>query len=364
MTNIEAALNKRKTEGNYREIKPKSGLIDFCSNDYLGLASDPELQSNIKRRLAAKHLRSGAGAARLISGNSEELEELESKISNFHKAEDALVFSNGYLANIALFSCIAGRNDTIFYDELCHASIKDGIRLGFARAYPFKHNDLGNLEEKLKHSKGDVYVAVEALYSMDGDFAPLNEICALCERYSLNLIVDEAHTNGIFGKNGEGLVHELGLEKKVFARIITFGKALGVQGAALAGSAEMKQFLINYSRPFIYSTAISPYLVLLIEEAYKILPDSLEKRKELFGNIAIYKEKVKSGKINNGPVQAIYVKGNKEAKEKAVALQKGGFDVRAVLSPTVKKGSERLRICLHSFNNEEEILKLAGILNE
>lgn len=364
MADINKELEKRRSEGNFRILKTSHAAVDFCSNDYLGQANSPSLKTKILKRLEAENLKQGAGAARLIGGNSAELEQLEAKLAEFHNAESALVFSTGYLSNLALFSSLPKKGDTVFYDELSHASSKDGIRLSPAESYSFKHNDLADLEKKSALAKGNVYLSVESMYSMDGDYAPLEELVAFAEKKGFFLIVDEAHTNGIYGKLGEGRVSELNLEKKVFARNLTFGKAVGVQGGAIIGPKNLREYIINFSRPFIYSTAISPFLVAMIDEAYKELPKLEAQRRQLFDNVKLFNQEVRREVKTHGPIQIVQVPGNVEAKAKATAMQEQGYDVRAVLSPTVQKGKERLRICLHSFNSEDEIAQLARILND
>ena len=221
-------LAERQQAGLLRVLPPPlDGLTDFCSNDYLGLAHSLEQPST---QFA------GATGSRLISGNTTAAEELEMTIAQFHGAEAALLFPSGYTANIGLLPAISTRHDTIIYDKLLHASLRDGIGLSQSKAYSFAHNDLTDLERKLQIAKGEKWVVVESVYSMDGDQAPLEAMAQLCESYDANLIVDEAHGTGVLGQRGEGLVSALGLENKVWARVHTFGKAMGSHGAAVLGS--------------------------------------------------------------------------------------------------------------------------------
>lgn len=357
---FEAVLKRRESEGNLREVISNPGLIDFCSNDYLGLARSAKMRAAFNLRIKDKN--SGSSGARLISGNYQELEELEDAIARYHNSESTLLFPTGYMANLGLYSAIGRRGDTILYDEFCHTSIKDGIRLGFARAYPFKHNDLDDLVAKIRRAgKGQLYVAVEALYSMDGDFAPLLELAAVCGEMGGRLIVDEAHSGGVFGEKGEGLVSHLGLEGNSFARVVTFGKAFGCQGGAVVGSSMLRQYLINFSRPFIYSTAMSPLQCAFIAAAYDLIGAMQAERTALFQNIQFFGSQIEEARP--GPIQIIKIPGNQEAKECSQRLAQAGFDVRAVLSPTVRLGEERLRICLHAYNSQDEIyamLRAAG----
>lgn len=351
------ALEKRKEEGLLRVLSVSENLVDFCSNDYLGFSQLPEL-----RNISSSHIPAGATGSRLISGNNSLAEETEKKIAAYHEAEAALVFNTGYMANTGLFSCIAGKEDVFIYDEQCHASIIDGMRLSHARRYKFKHQDMADLEKKLQQFDGKKIVVVESVYSMDGDLAPLDRIHELCEKYNAVWCVDEAHATGIFGDKGKGLVHEYGLEKMAFARIITFGKALGLHGAAILGSTLLRSFLVNHARSFIYTTALPPHTYLQIQKAYEIL--SQTKREKLTDLITYFRSlPVKNlQRIDTiSPIQSILTGNNEGAVSLANHLQARGFFVKAILSPTVKARTERIRICLHSFNTKEET---NGLINE
>ncbi|MGF1925868.1 MAG: aminotransferase class I/II-fold pyridoxal phosphate-dependent enzyme, partial [Bacteroidia bacterium] len=244
---LQHKLNERKEKNRLRSLSYSTLPVDFCSNDYLGFARSKDLHHLIAaetERLSI--LRNGATGSRLLSGNHLYTEEVEKFIADYHRCPAALLFNSGYDANVGLLSSIPQRGDTIITDELIHASLIDGARLSHAERYRFKHNDLADLESKLRNSKGICYVVVESIYSMDGDQAPLTEICKLCSTYEANLIVDEAHAIGVFGENGEGLIQQLSLEANVFARIVTYGKALGVHGAAILGSNVLRNYLINF----------------------------------------------------------------------------------------------------------------------
>lgn len=366
---LQKQLDKRVSENSLRALRiPSPGSIDLCSNDYLGFARSAELKKIIDTQAATDVDRlNGSTGSRLLTGNSVLAEELETFIANYHKADSGLIFNSGYDANLGLFSCIAQRNDTILYDELSHASIIDGIRLSYSNAFKFRHNDLAHLEEFLKKATGAIYVAVESVYSMDGDLAPLKEITELCKKYNAGLIVDEAHATGVFGKKGEGRVMELGIEKSVFARVHTFGKALGCHGAIVLGDAALKQFLINFSRPFIYSTALPQHSLFAVKCAYEFLEKNSSLSEQLKNNIHFFKENVKKIKDiklieSSSAIQCIIVSGNEQVKQAAKKIQEAGYDVRPILSPTVPAGSERLRICLHSFNTEQQITGLIKVL--
>ncbi|QHL86686.1 aminotransferase class I/II-fold pyridoxal phosphate-dependent enzyme [Nibribacter ruber] len=364
-------LENRAQKGILRQLQtPAPGLVDFCSNDYLGLASSPRLTQLVEAELAGNHLH-GATGSRLLSGNSVYAQELEAALAHFHHAEAALLFNSGYAANVGFFSSVPQRGDTILYDEASHASMKDGIRLSFAQSFAFRHNDLEDLQTKLKRAQGDVYVAVESLYSMDGDVAPLQELAELCQEKGLYLVVDEAHSNGIYGPKGEGLVVELGLKEQVFARIMTFGKALGSHGAAVVGPKALQEFLLNFSRAFIYTTALPLASLATIKAAYHLLPSLHQERAHLQELAKAYHTFTQeaavfslfSGKqTKNGPIQTWHLPGVKALKQLSFTLQEAGFDARPILSPTVPAGTERLRLVLHAFNTQEQLQQLCSLL--
>jgi 8-amino-7-oxononanoate synthase len=363
---LEKKLLQRRINGNYRSLKPENQLIDFCSNDYLGFASSAQLKSRIDKEIANTGLiKNGSGGSRLLSGNLKYTEELEQHIAQLHNHQAGLIFNSGYDANLGLFSSVPQRGDTIITDELIHASIIDGSRLSFASRYTFIHNNLDNLESKLKQAKGECYVAIESVYSMDGDTSPIEEILTLTEKYNAHLIVDEAHAIGLFKF---GLVKEH-LCDRIFVRIVTFGKALGCHGAIVLGSNLIRDYLVNFARSFIYTTAASFHQTASIKMAYIFLQESETEIEKLKNNIRIFKEAVNSNSTyalidSDSAIQCILLKSNDKAIKLANQLQNNGLDVRPILSPTVAAGSERIRVCLHSFNTEKEIVLLSEIINE
>ncbi len=345
-------LKNRKESGSYRSLSLFQDFVDFFSNDYLGLSRKLKVESQKFDRL-------GSTGSRLISGNSLEAESCESFLADFFQAEAALVFNSGYDANIGLFSSVPQKGDTVIYDALIHASIRDGIRLSYAKSYSFAHNDLHDLEKKLTRSEGSVFVAVESLYSMDGDICPLDEVIELCAKYSAYLIVDEAHAVGVLGEKGKGLT----FHKEVFARIITFGKGYGYHGAAVLGSEELKNYLINFARSFIYTTALPVEDYQLIQQQIESSEDD-NLRVALQSNIDYFRAKLNYQGVsaNTSPIQILEVPGVDNALNLAKQLQENNFAVKAILSPTVPEGQERIRICIHTFNTKEEIEKIAEIL--
>lgn len=362
---IQSKLEQRKEENNFRALRLPQNLTDFTSNDYLGLSRDEELKLAVLEEV--KQLPSGSTGSRLLSGNSAYAEELEIFLAQYHQSPAALLFNSGFDANYGLLSSLPYRGDTIIYDELVHASIHDGINNSKATGASFFHNDVTDLEEKLKTATGLKYVVVESLYSMDGDFAPLKEIAALCDKYNAGLVMDEAHATGLYGSKGEGRVLSEGIADKCLARIHTFGKTIGGNGAVVLCSEELKSFLINYCRPFIYSTALPYHSLAHIKCAYQILDtiELKERREKLFSLVRLFREILGAGDkkflllSGESPVQSIIVSGNGAVKKFAEAIRNQGFDVRPILYPTVPVGKERIRICIHSFNTEKEVCKLA-----
>lgn len=352
---LDKKLLERESNLSLRSLSIKEhGLIDFCSNDYLGIVKSKLIEKSIPAGLSH-----GSTGSRLLSGNYKLIEETENYLADFHLAEAGLIFNSGYDANTGLLSCVPQKEDTIIYDKLSHASIRDGVRLSFASSFSFAHNDLKDLEKKLKsvqntHQK---FVVTESVFSMDGDTAPLKEIFELCEKYKAALIVDEAHATGVIGHKGEGLVQQLNLQKNIFARIHTFGKACGAHGAIILGSAKLKKYLINFSRQFIYSTSLPPAAAEAILVAYKIFPFMQEERKHLASLIDAFQNSSSHYKIlqSKTPIQGVIIPGNEEVKRMAKKCQDQNLDIRPILYPTVPKGQERLRIVLHSFNTLEEV---------
>ena len=354
-------LRSRKEKGLLRQLKTfPSSFADFSSNDYLGFSTTGILQRKINE-FAKTIIKTGSGGSRLLAGNSEFAVELEKKIALHHHAESALIHNSGYDANVGLFSAVPQKNDLIFYDELAHASIIDGVRLSHAKAFKFRHNNLNDLINKIGLQKGEnIFIAVESVYSMDGDVAPLKELAHLCKTNNYNLIVDEAHATGVYGENGSGLCNQYNIEADCFARVYTYGKAMGTHGAAVCGSKILTDFLINFSRPFIFSTSLPYHSLISVFCAYELLNDNnararLEKNielfKSLFKNFPGYQE-------SNTPIQIIIVPGNEAVQKTADKLLDQQLDVRPVKSPTIREGTERLRISLHAHNTTDEINRL------
>jgi 8-amino-7-oxononanoate synthase len=333
------------------------GLTDFCSNDYLGMVHNGLLLSS-----SEAILRHGSTGARSLTGQYKLMLQAEDLIADFHEVEAALLFNSGYVANLGLISAVAGRGDTVIYDQLIHASIRDGIRLSRAESFSFPHNQTAELEKKILHAKemGQVFVVTESVFSMDGDIAPLEELAAITARTDAHLIVDEAHATGIYGEKGEGLVQQLGLASRCFARVYTFGKAMGCHGAVVLGTATLKTFLVNFSRPFTYTTSLPETSVAAIIRAYRKVPELSAERGRLQDLISRF---IKAGipkRMEKAvtAIQPILIEGNTRVRAASEQLKQAGIDIRPVLYPSVPKGQERLRVVLHSYNTDPEMDQL------
>ena len=352
---LKKKILNRKNEGTLRELSQNLSEIDFFSNDYLGLA---------KENFIAPNLTQGSSGSRLLSGNSNEAMNCENILSLFFDAEDALIFNSGYDANLGLISAVAQRGDYILYDEYIHASIRDGIKLSLASSHSFKHNDCDDLKRHLNSIKGTVYVVVESLYSMDGDMAPLMGIQAISEEHGAYLIIDEAHSGGVFGSNGRGIVHARGMQSKIFGRVLTFGKAYGYHGAVILCSSSLKEYLVNYCRSFIYTTALP--IATYSSIAQRVQSSSIKDRQlELHENITYFREKMLDFDIlseENSPIQVLEF-DNKEALLSLVKkMINAGIYTKPIFPPTVPKDAFRIRLCIHSFNSKEEIDLLVSCL--
>ena len=357
-----------RTETNaLRKLPVPTNGIDFSSNDYLGFAKNEEIFDQTHQYLVKNKIKvNGATGSRLISGNHNLYNITESYIATFHQSEAALIFNSGYDANVGFFSAVPQRNDIILYDELCHASIRDGIQMSHAKAYKFQHNDYEDLEQLLNKFLASnsqlptIYIVTESVFSMDGDAPNMETLVQISEKFNALLVVDEAHSLGVFGEKGEGLVQSQNLQDQIFARIMTFGKGLGCHGAAILGSNSLKEYLVNFARSFIYTTGLSPHAVATIFIAYQYLNQSCELKK-LKENINFFNQQKQLLGVkplfvySKSAIHSAIIPGNEKVKNIASQLQEKGYEVKAILSPTVPEGQERLRFCLHSFNKEEDM---------
>ncbi|WP_409417676.1 aminotransferase class I/II-fold pyridoxal phosphate-dependent enzyme [Flavobacterium sp. PS2] len=383
--NLIQKLVVRKQNNALRQLPYTSVSIDFTSNDYIGFSNSVAIFNKTHQYLLDTNCaKNGATGSRLISGNHSLYKITETFIAQFHESESALIFNSGYDANVGFFSAVPQRNDVILYDELSHASIRDGILMSNAKSYKFNHNDFEDLERLiLKHQNiaipsGDkekktvlntIYIVTESVFSMDGDCPNLEELVVLSEKYNCYLVIDEAHALGVFGEKGEGLVQFLGLHNRVFARVMTFGKGLGCHGAAVLGSEELKEYLVNFARSFIYTTGLSPHSVATIFIAYQQLEIEKETIEKLRQNIVYFNQQKKLLGLqpmfvrSKSAIQSAIIPGNENVKEVAKKMLDKGFDVKAIVSPTVPEGQERLRFCIHSYNTYEEISEVLLLLS-
>ena len=369
-------LEQREQNNSLRKLSLPNTLIDFASNDYIGFTKSETIFNETHSYLIEnKIIRNGATGSRLLSGNHKIYEEAENYIAKFHQVESALIFNSGYDANVGFFGAVPQRNDIILFDELSHASIRDGIQLSNAKSYKFKHNDFEDLERIILKLSTDnqqpttIYIITESVFSMDGDTPNLEELVQISNKDRCNLVIDEAHALGVFGVCGEGLVQMLGLQDAVFARIVTFGKGLGCHGAAIIGCNELKKYLVNFARSFIYTTGLSPHAVATILVAYQHLEIEKKALEQLRNTILHFNQEKNILGLkplfvrSKSAIQSAIIPGNQNVKSIANQLQEKGFDVKAILSPTVPEGQERLRFCLHSYNSKEEISEVLGLLS-
>ncbi|KGO87106.1 8-amino-7-oxononanoate synthase [Flavobacterium rivuli WB 3.3-2 = DSM 21788] len=364
-------LAERINANALRQLGTDNALIDFSSNDYLGLSVSKDIFDGAHDYLIRNNIIvNGSTGSRLISGNHSLYEITEKTVADFHDAESALIFNSGYDANVGFFSCVPQKGDVVLYDEYIHASIRDGIRLSNATAYKFAHNNievLTGLVKRYRDRANEVYVVTESVFSMDGDCPHLDAMAAFCADNNCRLVVDEAHALGVFGHRGEGLIQLLNLQDVIFARIMTFGKGLGCHGAAILGSAALRSYLINFARSFIYTTALPPHSLATILTAYNYLDTSVLEKETLQINILFFNAEIErlglAGFIeSNSAIQCAVIPGNEKVKQIAATLQQYGFSVKAILSPTVPQGHERLRFCLHAYNTKEQVTQVVELL--
>ena len=370
--NLLQKLDNRKQNNSLRQLPSFNNLVDFSSNDYIGFSKSESIFKSAHHYLIENEIiQNGATGSRLISGNHYLYQITENFITEFHEAESALIFNSGYDANVGFFSAVPQRNDVILYDELSHASIRDGITMSNAKSYKFSHNDFEDLEHILqKFPETTIYIVTETVFSMDGDSPNLEELVMLSEKYNCYLIVDEAHTLGVFAEKGQGLTQYLNLHHRIFARIMTLGKGLGCHGAVILGTTELKEYLVNFARSFIYTTGLSPHSVATILVAYQHLETENESIEKLRQNIVYFNQQknllgLKPMLVRSkSAIQSAIIPGNENVKRIAQQLQDKGFDVKPILSPTVPERQERLRFCIHSYNSEEEIYQVLELLRD
>ncbi len=341
-------------------------LVDFSSNDYLALSEHPNLIAESRRCL--EKYGAGSGAARLMSGDLDIFHELEDKVASLKEQEAALVFNSGYAANTGVIPALMGRGDVIFADRLCHASIYDGCRLSMAKLVRFRHNDINHLETCLKkqRGKGKALIIVESIYSMDGDGCPLKDLVAIKGKFDCFLMVDEAHAIGLYGENGGGVIQQENMASMVDIAMGTFGKALGSYGAFVAGSRDLKNYLVNRARSFIYSTALPPSVLGANLAGLDIIQDKPELRRKLHAKAILFKESLQghgiTGDLGNSQIVPITIGDSQEALKIADELGQHGIFATAVRPPTVPEGTARLRFSITNHHTEDVLRSAAHVV--
>ena len=359
------ALSKR---GRLRTLEARRG-IDFASNDYLGLANAPALREAMRAAIE-RGVAIGSGGSRLLRGNDPEHEALEAEAAQFFRAETALFFGGGFTANTALFSTLPARGDLIVYDELIHASVHDGMRLSKASAVAARHNDPQSVSDAIRAFRarggtGTAWIAVESLYSMDGNKAPLDDLIAIADSHDGALIIDEAHATGVYG-DGRGLGAHLEGRNNVVS-LHTCGKALGVMGALVLAPRATRDFLVNRARPFIYATAPSPMVAATVRAALRLIDSEPQRRVDLQNRVTLVASalaKLGRHKPSGSHIQPIIVGSDTAALALAQSLQERGFDIRAIRPPTVPEGTARLRLSLTLNASDDETHALLASLAE
>lgn len=353
--------------GQTRSLAEPRG-IDLSSNDYLCLADDSRLKEAMIE--AVRKYGAGSTASRLLRGHRDVFERVESEFAKFKGTERSLYFATGYQANLGVFQTFLEEGDVVFSDELDHASIIDGIRLSKAGRVVFDHLDPEDLRSKIGSANvpGEKFLVTESLFSMDGDIAPLDEYAEICRETGTNLIVDEAHAVGIYGKKGSGLIEEFGIGKDVFLSINTAGKALGVSGAFAAGPEWAIEYLVQRCRSFIFSTAPPPALAFALIKSIAIIELEEDRRNRLTalcGRFSLMLEDA-GFVVPERPTQVVpvVIGRSEDAVAVAATLQEAGFDIRAIRPPTVPEGTARLRISLNVGVSEADLERLVVLLRE
>ena len=362
----QAELARLSASARRRRLIGRAGA-DFSSNDYLGLAGSPELAEAVRAALA-RGVPVGSGGSRLLRGNHPEHEALEAEAAAFFHCERALFFSSGFAANSALFSTLPQRGDLIVYDELIHASAHEGMRIGRAEAVAARHNDADAFETAIRvwrqgGGTGKVWLAVESLYSMDGDRAPLDALAQLADRHDAVLLIDEAHATGVIGPGGRGLAAHLDGRDNVIS-LRTCGKALGCEGALVCAPAVVADFLVNRGRGFIFSTAPSPLMAAAVRASLGVIRDQPERREALW-HLVRTAERVLGpcgASVSGSQILPVIIGEDGATMAMASALQGSGFDVRGIRPPTVPAGTSRLRVAITLNVNEADIEALGETL--
>jgi 8-amino-7-oxononanoate synthase len=365
---LHADLALLTEQGRRRSLAPRVGL-DFASNDYLALAGDPRLAAAVRAAID-RGVPIGSGGSRLLRGNHEEHEALEAEAAAFFGTEAALWFSSGFAANAALLATLPQRGDLVVHDALIHASAHEGIRLGRADRVAAAHNDAQAFDDAIRGWRdaggtGRPWIAVESLYSMDGDRAPLDALAEVARRHEAMLLIDEAHATGVFGPDGRGLAHALDGQEHVVS-LRTCGKALGCEGALVTGAAVVRDFLVNRGRGFIFSTAPSPLMASAVRESLRILADEPQRREALHALVGEAEALLAPRGVapTGSQILPLILGDDRRAMAVATVVQAAGFDVRGIRPPTVPPGTARLRLSLTLNVTAQDVARLADTLQE
>jgi 8-amino-7-oxononanoate synthase len=376
---LQAQLNLRREEHLYRtRLNVASGcsstlsvegrsLINFCSNDYLGLASHPDISLALKQ--AADLYGTGSGASHLVSGHSVVHQKLEEQLAEYTGRPRALLFSTGYMANMGVINALVGRRDLVLQDQLNHASLLDGGRLSQADFKRYKHVDMASLEQRLEQSSAERKLIVsDGVFSMDGNLAPLSEISTLAKKHNAWLMVDDAHGVGVLGPQGGGLVEQLGMNlKQVPVLVGTLGKSFGTFGAFVAGSEALIETLIQFSRSYIYTTALPPAVAAATLASLKIVRQESWRRDKLVQLVTRFRRGAEQIGLqlgaSNTPIQPVLINNDAKVMQVGQSLRDAGFLVGAIRPPTVPVGTGRLRITFSADHSEEQVDQLVAALD-
>ncbi len=372
LDDLKEDLEQLQSESLFRSLADPHG-IDFSTNDYLGLSQDPAFRAAVLDKLREAEGCHGLSspASRLLRGNTPRHRRLEQRLADFKGTEGALLFPSGYQANLGLLTALVSPQDRVLSDRQNHASIIDALRLCRCRKIVLPHLDVEAVEKALArpYPEGRTFLVTESLFSMDGDVAPLKTYAQLVEKHGASLIVDDAHATGVFGDaRGSGLTEAFGIERDAVAISSTFGKALGLFGAFVAGPRIMIEFLVNRSRPFIFTTAVPPLLLYGIEAALDKLEAEPQRRKRVRDLADLLRDHLRRGNLDalnsSGPIVPVLLGGSDLALKVAAGVQQKGHDVRAIRPPTVAPGTARLRISVHADHSGDQIDQLAEALIE
>lgn len=346
-------------------IRGGQTLLQLSSNDYLGLSQHPEIVEAMRNSLVTEY-EAGAGASRLVTGNRALYRKLEEELADWQQCDASLVFANGYMANLGVISALVGRGDVVFSDRLNHASIVDGITLSRAEHARYRHNDMNHLRSLL-HKHRDArrkLIVTDSIFSMDGDAAPLCELTELKREYGAMLMVDEAHSGGIYGPRGEGLCHSIDAHRDVDVHMGTFSKAFGMYGAYVSGSSSLIRWLTNKARPLIYSTALPPSVIAGIRKALEIVQISGERRKSLAEASGVFRFDLRAAgfevRSGHSPIIPIMIGDNRTALRFSEKLEAEGIAAVAIRPPTVPEGTARIRCSVSAVHTLTDLRDAAS----